>query len=162
MCMEFWCGWFDHWGAEPVVRDPADAALALREILECGASVNLYMAHGGTNFAGWAGANRAGELHDGELQPTVTSYDYGAPIDEYGRPTRKFWLFREVLAEYADGPLPELPSAPAALAAPVRAALPEWVPLGGVTDALGGPEQVTGATPSFEELDVDRGWSATA
>nr|WP_203600067.1 beta-galactosidase family protein [Streptomyces sp. SID10853] len=157
MCMEFWCGWFDHWGAEPVARDPADAAQALREILECGASVNLYMAHGGTNFAGWAGANRAGELHDGPLQPTVTSYDYGAPVDEYGRPTEKFWLFREVLAPYTDGPLPELPQPPATLAAPVAAVLPEWVPLGEVTDGLGGPEQVTGAPPSFDELDVDRG-----
>lgn len=60
MCMEFWCGWFEHWGGEHVVRDAGDAAAALREILECGASVNLYMAHGGTNFAGWAGANRGG------------------------------------------------------------------------------------------------------
>lgn len=60
MCMEFWCGWFDHWGAEPVVRDPADAARALREILECGASVNLYMAHGGTNFAELGGRQPLG------------------------------------------------------------------------------------------------------
>lgn len=67
------------------------------------------MAHGGTNFAGWAGANRSGSLQDEEFLPTVTSYDYGAPIDEYGRPTEKFWLFREVLAEFSDGPLPDLP-----------------------------------------------------
>lgn len=58
MCMEFWCGWFDHWGADHVVRDAEDAAAALREILECGASVNLYMAHGGTSFG--AGRGRTG------------------------------------------------------------------------------------------------------
>lgn len=109
MCMEFWCGWFDHWGADHVVRDAEEAAAALREILECGASVNLYMAHGGTSFGGWAGANRAGQLHDGRLQPDVTSYDYDAPVDEHGRPTEKFWRFREVFAEYADGPLPDVP-----------------------------------------------------
>ncbi|CAM5262959.1 beta-galactosidase [Streptomyces californicus] len=41
MCMEFWCGWFSHWGSEPVHRGPEQAAGALREILECGASVDL-------------------------------------------------------------------------------------------------------------------------
>ncbi|TWH33946.1 beta-galactosidase [Isoptericola variabilis] len=60
-------------------------------------SVNLYMAQGGTNFGPWAGANRAGALHDGELQPTITSYDYDAPIDERGEPTETFWRFREIL-----------------------------------------------------------------
>ncbi|MFB7210381.1 beta-galactosidase family protein [Streptomyces sp. NPDC056255] len=158
MCMEFWCGWFEHWGAEPVVRKPAQAAEALREILECGASVNIYMAHGGTNFAGWAGANRSGPIQDQDFLPTVTSYDYDAPIDEYGRPTEKFWLFREVLAEYAQGPLPELPPEPAGLAVPVRAGLTEWAPLDAVLDALGDEEAApSGVPPTFEELGVDRG-----
>lgn len=158
MCMEFWCGWFDHWGAEHVVRAPEDAADALREILECGASVNLYMAHGGTSFAGWAGANRGGgALHDGPLEPDVTSYDYDAPIDEYGRPTEKFWRFREVLAAYADGPLPELPPAPAPLGGPAEAHLTGWAPLGDVLETLGGPEAEGPVPPTFEELDVDRG-----
>ncbi|MFD9883759.1 beta-galactosidase family protein [Streptomyces alboflavus] len=158
MCMEFWCGWFDHWGAEPVLRDPGDAAAALREILDCGASVNLYMAHGGTNFAGWAGANRAGgTLHDGRLQPDVTSYDYDAPIDERGRPTEKFWLFREILSAYAEGPLPEVPATPAALAAPATARLTDRVPLDTVADHLGTPETEHAVPPSFEQLGVDRG-----
>ncbi|MGY0023280.1 glycoside hydrolase family 35 protein [Streptomyces sp. cg35] len=157
MCMEFWCGWFDHWGAEHVVRDPRDAAEALREILECGASVNLYMAHGGTSFGGWAGANRGGRLHDGPLEPDVTSYDYDAPIDEFGRPTEKFWLFREILGRYADGPLPQVPEPPAALAAPVTAGLTAFTPLDGVLEALGGPETEHAVPPSFEALDVDRG-----
>ncbi|WP_461018782.1 glycoside hydrolase family 35 protein [Streptomyces daliensis] len=158
MCMEFWCGWFGHWGgAEPVVRSPAEAAEALREILECGASVNVYMAHGGTSFGGWAGANRAGELHDGALQPTLTSYDYDAPVDEYGRPTEKFRRFRDVLAPYAEGPLPPLPPPPPALGAPTGARPVRWAPLGAVVDALGGEETETALPPSFEDLDVDRG-----
>ncbi|SDK09955.1 glycoside hydrolase family 35 protein [Streptomyces indicus] len=157
MCMEFWCGWFSHWGGKEAARSPEDAAATLREILECGASVNLYMAHGGTSFAGWAGANRGGELHEGALQPDVTSYDYDAPIDEQGRPTAKFWAFREVLAAYADGPLPELPPQPDRLAAPAQAALDTWASLDAVLDHLGGPETVTGAPPTFEDLDVDRG-----
>ncbi|MFE0673792.1 beta-galactosidase family protein [Streptomyces sp. NPDC058867] len=158
MCMEFWCGWFDHWGAEHVVREAADAAGALREILECGASVNLYMAHGGTSFAGWAGANRGGgALHDGPLEPDVTSYDYDAPVDEAGRPTPKFWAFREVLAEYADGPLPEPPAPPAALGGPCEAVPVSWAPLAAVLEACGGEEVSGPVPPTFEELDVDRG-----
>ncbi|MGO1024152.1 glycoside hydrolase family 35 protein [Streptomyces rubiginosohelvolus] len=157
MCMEFWCGWFDHWGAEPVLRDAEEAAGALREILECGASVNIYMAHGGTNFAGWAGANRGGPLQDGEFQPTVTSYDYDAPVDEYGRATEKFHLFRKVLEGYAEGPLPALPPEPKGLAVPVRAELTERTGLGDVLEALGGPETESGVPPAFEELGVDRG-----
>lgn len=168
MCMEFWCGWFDHWGAEPVLRSPRDAAAALRDILDLGASVNLYMAHGGTNFAGWAGANRAdgttsdgtplgGGLHDGALQPDVTSYDYDAPIDERGRPTEKFWLFREILAAHTQGPLPEVPPPPAALAAPATARLTDWVPLDTVADHLGTPQTEHAVPPTFEQLGVDRG-----
>ncbi|MGW0532708.1 glycoside hydrolase family 35 protein [Streptomyces sp. NPDC003032] len=158
MCMEFWCGWFDHWGADHVVRDADDAAAALREILECGASVNVYMAHGGTNFAGWAGANRGGgALHDGPLEPDVTSYDYDAPIDESGRPTAKFWRFREVLAEYASGPLPEPPPPLPVLGAPASASLMDWSPLDTVLEHLGTPEAEHAVPPTFEELDVDRG-----
>ncbi|MEU2714102.1 beta-galactosidase family protein [Streptomyces sp. NPDC007205] len=157
MCMEFWCGWFDHWAGEHVVRDPAEAAGTLREILECGASVNLYMAHGGSSFGGWSGANRGGELHEGPLMPDVTSYDYDAPVDEYGRPTEKFWRFREVLAEYHPEPLPELPPMPAPLARPADVTLHGWAPLGDVLETLGGAETVAPLPPSFEELHVTRG-----
>ncbi|MDO0932370.1 beta-galactosidase [Streptomyces sp. DG2A-72] len=158
MCMEFWCGWFDHWGGQHTVRDAQDVAESLREILECGASVNIYMAHGGTSFAGWAGSNRGGgDMHDGPLEPDVTSYDYDAPIDEYGRPTEKFWRLREVLAEYADGPLPEPPPTPEPLGAPADVDLAGWAPLSAVLETLGGPETTSPLPPSFEELDVDRG-----
>ncbi|MCM2390792.1 glycoside hydrolase family 35 protein [Streptomyces albipurpureus] len=157
MCMEFWCGWFAHWGDEPASRDAQSAAKGLREILELGASVNVYMAHGGTNFGGWAGANRAGTLHDGVLEPTVTSYDYDAPIDESGRPTEKFWAFREVLAEYAPEPPPDLPPAPPALNALLDVRPGTWSSLGDVLDALGDPETEAPTPATFEELGVDRG-----
>ncbi|MFE4593253.1 glycoside hydrolase family 35 protein [Streptomyces laurentii] len=157
MCMEFWCGWFDHWGHKHVGRAADDAADALREILECGASVNVYMAHGGTNFGGWAGANRDGELHRGALRPTVTSYDYDAPVDEAGLPTEKFWLFRDILAEYVEGPLPEVPEPPARIGAPAAGAVDGWAPLAKVLEVLGDEERSTPVPPTFEELGVDRG-----
>ncbi len=161
MCMEFWCGWFTHWGGRAAAREAAEAARELREVLECGASVNLYMAHGGTNFGGWSGANRSGDDHRGGLRPTVTSYDYDAPVDEYGRPTAKFWAFREVLAAFRDegaaGPLPAPPPAPPALGAPVAAVPGRWAPLGEVVEAVGGAEVEAGVPPTFEELGVERG-----
>jgi len=157
MCMEFWCGWFDHWGGGHAVRDPGEAAAVLREILECGASVNLYMAHGGTSFAGWAGANRGGALHDGPLEPDVTSYDYDAPVDEVGRPTPKFRAFREVLAGYADGPLPEPPPAPPVLGAGAGVEWAGWASPADVMEALGGAEVRAPVPPTFEDLGVERG-----
>lgn len=100
MCSEFWCGWFDHWGAHHHTTSAADAARELDEVMDAGASVNIYMLHGGTNFALTNGAN-----DKGVYQPIVTSYDYDAPLDEAGRPTEKFWAFREVISRYA--PVPE-------------------------------------------------------
>jgi beta-galactosidase len=107
MCMEFWNGWFDDWGGHHHVTSAADAAASLDELLRLGASVNLYMFHGGTNFGLSNGAN-----DKGTYRPIVTSYDYGAPLDEAGNPTAKYWAFREVLARYATVP-PDLPAAAA-------------------------------------------------
>ncbi|GAA2810101.1 hypothetical protein GCM10020219_097500 [Nonomuraea dietziae] len=54
---EFWIGWFDRWGSHHVVRDADQAAQELDELLATGASLNLYMFHGGTNFGFTNGAN---------------------------------------------------------------------------------------------------------
>ncbi|HWS37130.1 MAG TPA: beta-galactosidase [Actinoplanes sp.] len=90
---EFWNGWFDHWGERHHVRDVDSAVSTLRGIVADGGSVSIYMAHGGTNFGLWAGANET----DGVLQPTIISYDSDAPIAEDGTLTPKFWAMREVL-----------------------------------------------------------------
>lgn len=105
MCSEFWDGWFDWWGGVHHTTDVATAAADLDELLAAGASVNIYMFHGGTNFGLTNGAN-----DKGRYLPLVTSYDYDAPLDEAGNPTEKFFAFREVIAKYA--PVPdELPAA---------------------------------------------------
>ena len=107
-CGEFWTGWFDHWG-EPRSQISQDLEAAdLEWMLANGVAVNLYMLHGGTNFALWNGANTTKE---GMLQPTVTSYDYQAPIDEAGRATQKFHRFRAVAQRYL-GELPPVPPDP--------------------------------------------------
>lgn len=97
VCMEFWNGWFDHWDKKHHVRAPEDAASALDEILKAGGSVNFYMFHGGTNFGFYNGANDLGKY-----EPTVTSYDYDALLNESGDITDKYKAVREVIAKYAE------------------------------------------------------------
>ncbi|MEU9791199.1 beta-galactosidase [Streptomyces sparsogenes] len=156
MCMEFWCGWFDHWGSDRVVRAPQDAAEALAGVLDAGASVNVYMAHGGTNFSTWAGANTADPATGEGYLATVTSYDYDAPIDERGGVTEKFHAFRKVLERYADGALPEPePSGPLLPAG--RVSLTESLGLFDTLDALAGPEVEAPLPPSFEDLGIGHG-----
>lgn len=106
MCSEFWSGWFDKWGARHETR-PADAMVAgIDEMLSKGISFSLYMTHGGTSFGHWAGANSPG------YAPDVTSYDYDAPINEYGQPTDKYWTLRTTMEKYAGGRLPSVPKSP--------------------------------------------------
>jgi beta-galactosidase len=107
MCGEFWCGWFTHWGNEKWGGSTlAENMTDLEWILSTGKSVNLYMFHGGTNFGWSAGAN-----WDGGYKADITSYDYDAPLDEAGRPTKKYSAFRSLLAKYQpEGTtLPDLP-----------------------------------------------------
>ena len=99
MCSEFWNGWFDSWGGHHHVTDVAEIAKSLDELLARGASVNIYMFHGGTNFGFTNGAN-----DKGTYAPIVTSYDYDAPLDEAGNPTAKYWAMRDVIAKYAPAP----------------------------------------------------------
>jgi beta-galactosidase len=130
MNAEFWDGWFDDWGAHHHVTPAAQTAHQLDELLRLGASVNLYMFHGGTNFGLSNGAN-----DKGTYRPIVTSYDYDAPLDEAGNPTAKYWAFREVLARYTTVP-PDVPSA-AAPAPAFDVRLAQALPLWRVMEQLG-------------------------
>ncbi len=109
MVGEYWDGWFDAWGnKEHVHTDAAQQAKELDWMLAQGYSVNLYMFEGGTSFGFMNGANFQTGSND-HYSPQTTSYDYDAPLDEAGRPTKKFFLFRDVLKKYSPGPLPPLP-----------------------------------------------------
>jgi beta-galactosidase len=69
------------------------------------------MFHGGTNFGFTNGAN-----DKGTYRPTLTSYDYDAPLDEAGDPTAKYAAFREVIARHEPVPDEPVPAAAAKLA----------------------------------------------
>ncbi|MET0812608.1 MAG: beta-galactosidase family protein [Microbacterium sp.] len=143
MCMEFWCGWFDHWGEKHHTTDFADSARDLDELLAAGASVNIYMVHGGTNFGLTAGANDSGRY-----LPMVTSYDYDSPISESGDLTEKFCAFRDVIAQHAPVPADPLPE-------PVGAPVFE-VALESVGDPLVGVDRGEfSAPPTMDELGSD-------
>lgn len=99
MAMEFWSGWFDHWGENHHVRSPNTFKTVLSEILNYPASVNFYMFHGGTNWGFLNGANipSSGAIR---YQPDTTSYDYDAPLSESGDYTEKYYIVKDLLERH--------------------------------------------------------------
>lgn len=146
MCSEYWSGWFDKWGARHETR-PADKMVAgIDEMLSKGISFSLYMTHGGTSFGHWAGANSPG------FQPDVTSYDYDAPINEYGMPTPKYYELREVMQKHSDKPLPEVPKPATRLISIPEFELADFEPLMTGADSLAQSREPL----TFEQMDM--GW----
>ncbi|XP_027342631.1 beta-galactosidase 8-like isoform X1 [Abrus precatorius] len=74
MWTENWSGWFLSFGGSVPYRPVEDLAFAVARFFQRGGTFqNYYMYHGGTNFDRTSGG------------PFIaTSYDYDAPIDEYG------------------------------------------------------------------------------
>ena len=110
MCGEFYPGWFDTWGVTHHMGNTGKYLTDLEYMLKAGASFSIYMAHGGTTFGLWSGADRP-------FKPDTSSYDYDAPISEAGWATPKFTATRELMNKYlASGEtLPEPPAAPAVI-----------------------------------------------
>ncbi|XP_075807956.1 beta-galactosidase-1-like protein [Microtus pennsylvanicus] len=101
---EYYTGWLDYWGQNHSTRSSLHIAQGLEKILQLGASVNMYMFHGGTNFGYWNGADEKGRF-----LPITTSYDYDAPISEAGDLTPKFFALRNVISKFQEIPLGPLP-----------------------------------------------------
>jgi len=149
MCSEFWSGWFDKWGAQHETRPAKDMVEGMEEMLSKGISFSLYMTHGGTSFGHWAGANSPG------FAPDVTSYDYDAPINEWGLPTSKFWELRKMMQKYSDRKLPSVPKAPMPIITVPKFELTEFATL--MTGALGnGTFKPADRIRTFEEMNM--GW----
>lgn len=129
MCSEYWTGWFDHWGKPHETRSISSFIGSLKDMMDRKVSFSLYMAHGGTSFAQWGGANA------GPYSPMVSSYDYDAPIGEQGNVTDKFFAVRDLLKNYlqegevignmpAELPVIEIPAFELVESAPLFANLP--------------------------------------
>ncbi|XP_062082059.1 beta-galactosidase 8 [Humulus lupulus] len=81
MWTENWTGWFLSFGGAVPYRPVQDLAFAVARFFQRGGTFqNYYMYHGGTNF----GRTTGGPF-------IATSYDYDAPIDEYGLLNQPKW-----------------------------------------------------------------------
>jgi len=135
-------GWLTHWGDPKFAT--GDYRDTLRQLMQARRSFNLYVVHGGTNFGFGAGANAAND--GGKFEPSITSYDYGAPINECGLPTDQYHALRGIIAVATGAAPPPIPEAPARIAFPaVRTA-----PVGSLWNAL--PEPVEIHQPGPMEL----------
>ncbi|XP_054819914.1 beta-galactosidase 15-like [Prosopis cineraria] len=78
---ENWVGWFKSWGGQDPHRTTEDVAYGVARFYQTGGTLqNYYMYHGGTNFGRTAGG------------PYITtSYDYDAPLDEFGNIAQPKW-----------------------------------------------------------------------
>lgn len=81
MWTENWSGWFQSFGGAVPYRPVEDLAFSVARFYERGGTFqNYYMYQGGTNFGRSSGG------------PFIsTSYDYDAPIDEYGMIRQPKW-----------------------------------------------------------------------
>ncbi|XP_017226067.1 beta-galactosidase 9 isoform X2 [Daucus carota subsp. sativus] len=78
---ENWDGWYTTWGGALPHRPVEDLAFAVARFFQRGGSFqNYYMYFGGTNFGRTSGGPNY-----------ITSYDYDAPLDEYGLLSQPKW-----------------------------------------------------------------------
>lgn len=110
---EYYITWIDKWGQTREHESSENDQDAIsgyvddfNTLLDDGNSVSIYMVHGGTNWGFEQGAN----FEDAYIAIT-TSYDYGAPIDESGRPNAIYDAIRSTITAKVDG-IPDVPSKP--------------------------------------------------
>ena len=125
----------------------------VREFFDIGGSFNFYMFHGGTNFSFWNGANHTGD----QYQPTITSYDYCAPLSEAGDMTDTYYAIRDVIEKSTGVRAPDLPVANSKKAAYGELTLTEYAPLLENLKSLASP--IRAAYPqTMEQLMQDFGY----
>lgn len=144
---ETYPGWLRHWGEKE--WEPSDISGELKFYMDTKKSFSLYLVHGGTNFGFTTGANHGGKGYE----PDLTSYDYGAPIDEQGNPRKEYFKYRDMIGEYV--PKGSIPAVPAPLKTQSIPAF-NLYPLNDVWHS-GGPVSKSEAPKTFEELGQNQG-----
>lgn len=143
---EWYPGWFDWWDAPHHTVSASYSAVRLDSVLAAGISINMYMFHGGTTRGFMNGANYNDHS---PYEPEISSYDYDAPLDEAGNPTKKFYAFRAVIQKHLlkGKVLPAVPPAKKAVTTPYI----HFTAAEGLMNAL--PAPVLHASPlTFEQL----------
>ena len=146
---EYWPGWFDLFGHPHETRPIPPQLKDIEYVLSHGASINIYMFHGGTNFGMMAGASAS----TGNYRGNVTSYDYDAPLDEAGHTTPKYFAYRDLILKYSKQPVLPIPGVPEVVAVPeftLSGMTPIW-------DHLPAPKK-SDAPLNMEQLDQAYGY----
>ncbi|MDD6683930.1 MAG: beta-galactosidase [Clostridiales bacterium] len=109
---EHWIGQFAHWGNKPQAYAAEYVANEVKEHLEKHVNFNLYMFHGGTNWGFNAGANSVivdvkGDPNKRVFAPDITSYDYDAPLNEWGDCTPKYFAIQKEMEKHLGVTLPK-------------------------------------------------------
>lgn len=149
MCSEFWSGWFDHWGRKHETRSAKAMVQGIKEMLDRHISFSLYMAHGGTTFGHWGGANNPA------YSAMCSSYDYDAPISEAGWATDKFYQLRNLLSNYLETgkTLPDVPDSLPIISIPeIR-----FTKVAPLFSNLPKPKRITDILPMEQ---FDQGWGS--
>lgn len=114
--VEHWIGMFTQWGkpAQPYSADIVEKEIA--QHLAMDTSFNLYMFHGGTNYEFTNGANAFNTDPDDRTETKffadTTSYDYDAPLNEWGECTPKYFAIKRQMEKYLGRELPNPPKVP--------------------------------------------------
>ncbi|KAK6845836.1 glycoside hydrolase family 35 protein [Apiospora arundinis] len=110
---EYWVRWFDSWGPrnghssyDGDTNGQSGRANELDWVISNGNHISIFMFHGGTS---WGFGNGAADAKP--VQAFTTSYDYGAALDETGRPAQIYTAFRNAIAKRVAG-IPAVPSTP--------------------------------------------------
>lgn len=147
MSGEYWCGWFDHWGEKHHIREGFELCDDIKTFFDINASFNMYMFHGGTNFGFMNGANY-GTVTKDKYEPTVTSYDYCAPLSEAGDRTEIYYMLRDIINERF-GNVPAVTAKESEKASYGKISLTEGVYLFDALESISFP--ISSPTPKFME-----------
>lgn len=114
--IEHWIGGLAHWKETPQ-KYPADSvALEVRQQLEKGYHLNLYMFHGGTNFGFMNGANSFLAEQNGQIKmkylPDITSYEIDGVLTECGDITPKYNAIKKAVEDFTGERLPQSENSP--------------------------------------------------
>lgn len=96
--VEYWAGNFTNWGFDKCTYVPDEVVKqSINNYVDIGASFNIYMMFGGTNFGFTNGAQGDLTWMKDAYNPTVTSYDYDAAISEWTGYTQRYFDIREAM-----------------------------------------------------------------
>jgi len=113
LTLEYWAGNFTNWGFKECTHIPDEVVKeTVNNFVDIGASFNIYMLYGGTNFGFNNGAQGNLTWMEKEYNPVVTSYDYDAAITEWGGYTQRYFDIKEAMERdhgKADVPVPPSP-----------------------------------------------------